>query len=170
MHFLCELGSSNQRVQNFKRSKALRACLVRQKRSIFIRTEMKQFEYNKDDLDLMYSAFSVDFGEDHPLSPTDFIRANGILRIIEKGIESEDDFSNERREFVYQITEELHRHILRFFEECMLALMNASELNMSKNGDRFLAYKYSDWYSTFRAAYDQLEAKRGINGTQIQTY
>ena len=47
---------------------------------------MKQFEYNKDDLDLMYSAFSVDFGEDHPLSPTDFIRANGILRIIEKGI------------------------------------------------------------------------------------
>mgnify|MGYP003257136223 FL=1 len=168
MHFLCELGSSNQRVQNFKRSEALRACLVRQKRSIFIRTEMKQFEYNKDDLDLMYSAFSVDFGEDHPLSPTDFIRANGILRIIEKGIESEDDFSNERREFVYQITEELHRHILRFFEECMLALMNASELNMSKNGDRFLADKYSDWYSTFRAAYDQLSAKRGINGNQIK--
>lgn len=131
---------------------------------------MKQFEYNKDDLDLMYSAFSVDFGEDHPLSPTDFIRANGILRIIEKGIESEDYFSDERREFVYQITEELHKHILRFFEECMLALINASELNMSKNGDRFLAYKYSDWYSTFRAAYDQLEAKRGINGTQIQTY
>lgn len=142
--------------------------MVRQKRSIFIRTEMKQFEYNKDDLDLMYSAFSVDFGEDHPLSPTDFIRANGILRIIEKGIESEDDFSNERREFVYQITEGLHRHILRFFEECMLALMNASELNMSKNGDRFLAEKYSDWYSTFRTAYEQLAAKRGINGNQIK--
>lgn len=68
---------------------------------------MKQFEYNKDDLDLMYSAFCIDFGEDRPLSPTDFIRANGILRIIEKGIESEDDFSNERREFVYHITEEL---------------------------------------------------------------
>lgn len=119
---------------------------------------MKRFEYNKDDLDLMYSAFSIDFGEDHPLSPADFIRANGILRIIEKGIESEDDFSNERREFVYQITEELHRHILRFFEECMLALMNASELNMSKNGDHFLAYKYSDWYSTFR----------GIDGNQIK--
>lgn len=170
MHFLCKLGSSNQRVQNLKRSKALRACLVRQKRSIFIRTEMKQFEYNKDDLDLMYSAFSIDFGEDHPLSPTDFIRANGILRIIEKGVESEEYFSNDRREFVYQITEELHKHILRFFEECMEALMNASELSMSKNGDRFLAYKYSDWYSTFGAAYDQLEAKRGINGTQIQTY
>lgn len=170
MHFLCKLGSSNQRVQNLKRSKALRACLVRQKRSIFIRTEMKQFEYNKDDLDLMYSAFSIDFGEDHPLSPTDFIRANGILRIIEKGVESEEYFSNDRREFVYQIAEELHKHILRFFEECMEALMNASELSMSKNGDRFLADKYSEWYSTFRAAYDQLEAKRGINGTQIQTY
>ena len=129
---------------------------------------MKRFEYNKDDLDLMYSAFSIDFGEDHPLSPADFIRANGILRIIEKGIESEDDFSNERREFVYQITEELNRHILRFFEECMLALMNASELNMSKNGDHFLAYKYSDWYSTFRYAYEQLAAKRGIDGNQIK--
>ena len=111
---------------------------------------MKQFEYNKDDLDLMYSAFSIDFGEDHPLSSTDFIRANGILRIIEKGIESEDYFSDERREFVYQITEELHKRILRFFEECMLALMNASELNMSKNGDWFLGDKYFDWYSTFR--------------------
>lgn len=125
---------------------------------------MKQFEYNKDDLDLMYSAFSIDFGEDHPLSPTDFIRANGILRIIEKGIETEDYFSNERREFVYQITEELRKHILRFFEECMLALMNASELNMSKNGDHFLADKYSDWYSTFRTVYEQLAGKRGING------
>ena len=129
---------------------------------------MKQFEYNKDDLDLMYSAFSFEFGEDYPLSPTDFIRANGILRIIEKGIESEDYFSDERREFVYQITEELHQHILRFFEECMEALMNASELNMSKDGDRFLAYEYSDWCSIFRTAYEQLAAKRGINGNQIK--